>query len=82
MDPNTKYQVMGVLGVGGLGGVLAYYLRAKVDVWRASQGAEVTAAQAPLTVLLQIIQNKEKESTEMRGQMNLSLRSVVALLVQ
>ena len=67
MDPGTKYQVMSVLGVGGLGGVLAYYLRAKVDIWRVGRGAEVNASQAPLNVLLKILENKEKESVELRA---------------
>lgn len=71
MDANTKYQLVGLLGVGGLGGVAAYYLRAKVDVWRASRGAEVTATQAPITVLMQILQNKEKESAALREDLKL-----------
>jgi len=66
MDPNTKYQIVGVLGVGGLGGVLAYYLRARVDVWRVSRGAEVSAGQAPVQVLLNILTNKDREATELR----------------
>lgn len=73
MDATTKYQLMGVLGLGGLGGVLAYFLRAKVDIWRASRGAEVNQAQAPMTVLLQIVQNKEKENAELRADMKLIL---------
>lgn len=73
MDATVKYQVMGVLGLGGLGGVLAYFLRAKVDIWRASQGAEINLAHAPMNVLLTIVQNKEKENTELRADMKLIL---------
>lgn len=66
MDANTKYQVVGLLGVGGLGGVVAYYLRARVDVWRASRGAEVSTGQAPVQILLKIVENKEREASELR----------------
>ena len=71
MDFNVKYQLIGLLGVGGLGGVLAYYLRARVDLWRARSGAEVSTMQAPLNTLLQIIQNGEKAATELRNDMKL-----------
>ena len=73
MDANMKYQVVGLLGVGGLGGVLAYYLRAKVDVWRGQRGAEVQAGQAPINVLLKILDNKEKESSELRADLKLMM---------
>lgn len=66
MDANLKYQLFGLLGLGGLGGVTAYFLRARIDVWRASRGAEVSTGQAPLQVLLKIVENKEREASELR----------------
>lgn len=71
MDANFKYQVGSMLGVAGIGGVVTYWLRAKIDVWRAGRGAEVGANQAPVNVLLQIVQNKEKESVELRADLKL-----------
>lgn len=73
MDAGTKYQVMGMLGGGGLFGVICYWLRAKIDVWRGARGAEISTAQAPVNVLLQIVQNKEKEASELRADMKLLL---------
>lgn len=77
MDANTKYQVVagavGVLGTGGVAGLMAYWGRAKIDVWRSSRGAEVQAGQAPIQVLLKIVENKEKESAELRADMKLLL---------
>lgn len=70
MDPNTKYHLLAILGGGGLSGVLFYWLRAKIDVWRANRGAEVNISQAPVTVLMQIVQNKEKEAAELRASIN------------
>lgn len=78
MDANTKYQVGSMLGVAGIGGVLTYWLRAKVDVWRSNRGAEVSMGQAPMQVLLKILDNKEKESSELRADMKLLMTNHLA----
>lgn len=78
MDANLKYQIGSALGVAGLGGVLTYWLRAKVDVWRGTRGAEVTAASAPVNVLLQIVQNKEREAAELRADLKLLMTNHLA----
>ena len=51
-------------------GILAYWLRARTDVWRLTKTADVSAINTPFNVLREILQNRDKENVEMRAQMH------------
>ena len=73
MDPNVKYQVATLLGVGGFGGVLAYWLRSRVDyrtkeedLILKAKNAVLEAQAVPLALLRGELEKREHELTELR----------------
>jgi hypothetical protein len=46
--------------VSTFGGIIAYRMRAKIDVWRMTKQADMTALQTPLSVMQQAIQTRDK----------------------
>ena len=66
MDPNVKYQVATLLGVGGLGGVFAYWLRSRVDRAARQDNAVMDAQTEPVKILKDELAKREKELNELR----------------